>query len=306
MDETETLGSYLRRERELRKISLRELSKNTRVREHLLKAIEEDRQDLLPSPTFVKGFLNAYAKYVGLDANEIILRYQRGLTGTPENVPDATPEKEPGQNGKPRRAVGAWIAGGVVVAGLIVCYFLFLQPAGPRVEPLPPASREKPVEQEAKGPPPVPPQVADPSPSQKAAPPAYPQIAGTVPSKPEPPVTPAAPAAQAPAPAASQIAATLLPQKGKPISLQIKAVELTWVSVKADNQAEREMLLRPGETIPLEAVSQMYVLVGNAGGLDLIYNGKPLQRFGSSGEVIGLAFTPERFEVKRIEKSKPQ
>jgi cytoskeleton protein RodZ len=306
MDETETLGKYLRRERELRKISLRELSKNTRVREHLLKAIEEDRQDLLPSPTFVKGFLTAYAKYVGLDANEIILRYQRGLTGTPENVPEATAEKEPGQDGKPRRAVGAWIAGGVVVAGLIVYYFLFLQPAGPRVEPLPPASREKPVEQEVKAPPPVPPEVAAPSPSQKAVPPAPPQIAGTAPSKPEPPVTPATPAKQAPAPAAPQVAATLLPQKGKPVSLQLKAVEVTWVSVKADNQAEREMLLRPGETIPLEAVSQMVVLVGNAGGLDLIYNGKALQRFGNSGDVVGLAFTPEGFELKRYEKSKPQ
>jgi cytoskeleton protein RodZ len=312
MDEAETLGRYLRRERELRKISLRELSKNTRVREHLLKAIEEDRQDLLPSPTFVKGFLNAYAKYVGLNANEIILRYQRGLTRTPENVPDATPERDPRQNGKPRRAFGAWVTGGVIVAGLIVYYFLFLQPAGPRVEPLPPASREKPVEQEAKAPPPVPPQVAEPSPSQNVVPPAPPQIAGTAPSKPEPPVTPAipaipaTPATQAPAPAAPQIAATLLPQKGKPFSLLIKAVELTWVSVKADNQAEREMLLRPGETIPLEAVSQMYVLVGNAGGLDLIYNGKPLQRFGNSGDVVGLAFTPESFEVKRIEKSKPQ
>ena len=195
----------------------------------------------------------------------------------------ATPGKEPGQDGKPRRAVGAWIAGGVVVAGLIVYYFLFLQPAGPRVEPLSPASREKPVEQEAKVPPPVPPQVADPSPSPKVVPPAPPQLAGTAPSKPEPPVTPATPATpakpatQAAAPAAPQIAATLLPQKGKSISLQLKAVELTWVSVKADNQAEREMMLRPGETIPLEAVSQMYVLVGNAGGLDLIYNGKPLQ-----------------------------
>ncbi len=312
MDETETLGRYLRRERELRKISLRELSKNTRVREHLLKAIEEDRQDLLPSPTFVKGFLNAYAKYVGLDANEIILRYQRGLTGTPENVPDATPEKEPGQDGKPRRAVGAWIMGGVVVAGLIVYYFLFLQPSGPRIEPLPPPAAEKAVVQEVQIPPPAPPQIAEPSSSQKVVPPAPPQIAVTTPSTLQAPVTPAipakpaTPAKQAPAPAAPQIAATILPQKGRPISLQLKAVELTWISVKADNQAEREMMLRPGETIPLEAVNQMSVLVGNAGGLDVVYNGKPLQRFGNSGDVVGLAFTPESFEVKRIEKSKPQ
>jgi len=65
-------------------------------------------------------------------------------------------------------------------------------------------------------------------------------------------------------------------------------------------------MLGPGETIPLEAVSQMYVLVGNAGGLDLIYNGKPLQRFGNSGDVVGLAFTPESFEVNASKNQKPQ
>ena len=288
MDETETLGSYLRRERELRKISLRELSKNTRVREHLLKAIEEDRHDLLPSPTFVKGFLNAYAKYIGLDANEIILRYQRGLTGTQETGPDVTPEKEPGRNAKHRGVVGASIVGGVIVVGLIISYLFFLQPSGPRVEPLSVTPSEKAMEKEPQMPLPTSPQIAEaPSPQKVIAPPP-PQIAGI------------------PAPAPPQPVGTNPPQKGKPISLQLKAVELTWVSVKADNQAEREMMLRPGETVPLEAVNQMYVLVGNAGGLDLVYNGKTLERFGKSGDVVALTFSPEGFDVKRIEKSKPQ
>jgi cytoskeleton protein RodZ len=301
MDETETLGGYLRRERELRKISLRELSKNTRVREHLLKAIEEDRQDLLPSPTFVKGFLNAYAKYIGLDANEIILRYQRGLTGTKEIGPDVTPEKESKQNAKHGWVVATAIVGGVIAAG-IVAYLLLLQPSGPHVEPLP----ATPAEKEAQMPPPSSPQITEAPAPQKVVPPAPPQIAGTTPPKAQSPGMPATPAAPAPAPALPQTGGTSPPQKGKPISLQLRAVELTWVSVKADNQAERDMMLRPGETIPLEAVNQMYVLVGNAGGLDLVYNGKPLQRFGNSGDVVGLAFTPESFEVKRIEKSKPQ
>jgi len=303
MDETETLGGYLRRERELRKISLRELSKNTRVREHLLKAIEEDRQDLLPAPTFVKGFLNAYAKYIGLDANEIILRYQRGLTGTQETGSAVTPEKEPGQNAKHGWVVTASIAGGVIAAGLIVCYVLFFQPSGPRVDPLPPLLSEKAAEKEVQMSPPASPQITEAPVPQNVVPPAPPQITGTTPSKPQAPATPVT---SAPAPAPPQTVGTSLPQKGKPISLQLKAVELTWLSVKADNQAERDMMLRPGETIPLEAVNQMYVLVGNAGGLDLVYNGKPLQKFGNSGDVVGLAFTPESFEVTRIEKSKPQ
>ena len=304
MNEPETLGKYLRRERELRKVSLRELSKNTRVREHLLKAIEEDRHDLLPSPTFVKGFLNAYAKYIGLDANEIILRYQRGLTGTSEIEPEVIHEKETGQDAKPRWAVGASIVGGIIVAG-IVAYLLFLKPSEPPVEPLPATPVEKATEGESQLPPPAPSQIAETTSPRKVIPPAPPQIVGTIPTQPQPPVTPAKPV-PASAPSPPQIAGTIPPQKGKTFSLQLKAVELTWVSVKADNQPEREMLLRPGETVPLEALNQIFLLVGNAGGLDLIHNGKTLERFGNSGDVVGLAFTPEGFDLKRYEKSKPQ
>ena len=79
MEGTESLGRYLKREREMRNISLKEVSRNTRVREHLLRALEEDRYDLLPSATFVKGFLTSYAKYVGLDPNDALLRFQEFL-----------------------------------------------------------------------------------------------------------------------------------------------------------------------------------------------------------------------------------
>ncbi|OGP53367.1 MAG: hypothetical protein A2162_06690 [Deltaproteobacteria bacterium RBG_13_52_11b] len=298
MDETETLGKYLRAERELRKISLRELSKNTRVREHLLKAIEEDRHDLLPPPTFVKGFLTAYAKYIGIDANEIILRYQRGLTGTQDTGPDVNPEKETGRNAKHRWVVGGAILAGALVAGLVVSYFFFLQPSNQRVEPLP----VTPAEKETQVPPPASPQIEETDSSQKALPPAPPLMAATNLPQGEIPATPT----PTPAPAPPHIVGTNPPQKEKTISLQLKALDLTWVSVKTDNQTEREMMLRPGETIPLEAVHQIYILVGNAGGLNLIHNGKTLERFGKSGEVVTLTFTPEGLDVKRIEKSKPQ
>jgi cytoskeleton protein RodZ len=73
----ESLGKYLQREREARRISLREVADHTRVREHFLKAIEEDQFDLLPSGTYVKGFLLTYVKYIGLDPNDVILCYER-------------------------------------------------------------------------------------------------------------------------------------------------------------------------------------------------------------------------------------
>jgi len=75
----ESIGRYLRGERELRKVSLEEVSKFTRIKEQYLNAIEEDRYDLLPSAIYVKGYLTAYARYLGLDPNDTVLRYQRYL-----------------------------------------------------------------------------------------------------------------------------------------------------------------------------------------------------------------------------------
>jgi cytoskeletal protein RodZ len=75
----ESIGRYLRGERELRKFTLEEVSKFTRIKEQYLNAIEEDRYDLLPSAIYVKGYLTAYARYLGLDPNDTVLRCQRYL-----------------------------------------------------------------------------------------------------------------------------------------------------------------------------------------------------------------------------------
>ncbi len=73
----ESLGKYLKAERESRNLSLKEVFESTRIKERLLQAIEEDRYDLLSSPIYAKGFLDAYARYLGLDPNEILLWYQK-------------------------------------------------------------------------------------------------------------------------------------------------------------------------------------------------------------------------------------
>ena len=85
----ESVGKYLKAERESQNLSLQEVSESTKIRELLLKALEEDRYDLISSPVYVKGFLDAYARYLGLDSNEIILQYQK-------NYAKKTPLKGPG------------------------------------------------------------------------------------------------------------------------------------------------------------------------------------------------------------------
>jgi cytoskeletal protein RodZ len=90
-----TLGQHLRFERELRQMSLGELSQVTRIPLRSLLALEEDRTFELPSEVFVKGFLRAYAKAVGLVESDILARFAEA------NRPSLDPQRAPITNVAP-------------------------------------------------------------------------------------------------------------------------------------------------------------------------------------------------------------
>ncbi len=73
--ESGSFGEWLRRQREMREIGLREIADHTKISLRYLEAMETDRFDLLPAPIFAKGFLSAYAKYVGLSPDEVLNHY---------------------------------------------------------------------------------------------------------------------------------------------------------------------------------------------------------------------------------------
>jgi transcriptional regulator with XRE-family HTH domain len=75
----ESPGKYLKAEREHRNLSLEEVVKSTKIRKTFLSAIEEDRYELFPPAIYVKGFLNTYAKYLGLDPKDVIFQSQNNL-----------------------------------------------------------------------------------------------------------------------------------------------------------------------------------------------------------------------------------
>lgn len=72
----EAFGEYLARERKLRNISLEEISQRTKISMKVLQALEASRWEELPADVYVRGFLRSYARYVGLDENEVLLRYE--------------------------------------------------------------------------------------------------------------------------------------------------------------------------------------------------------------------------------------
>ncbi|GAB4372168.1 MAG: hypothetical protein Kow0062_08300 [Acidobacteriota bacterium] len=70
-----SFGEMLRRERELRRISLREVNEATKINIRYLEALERNEFTYLPAGAFTRGFIRAYARYIGLDEGEMINAY---------------------------------------------------------------------------------------------------------------------------------------------------------------------------------------------------------------------------------------
>src|SRR2546426_628894 len=74
-----SFGETLKRERELREISLRQISEATKINIRYLEALEENRFDALPGGLFNKGFIRAYSTFIGVDGESMVDSYLHEL-----------------------------------------------------------------------------------------------------------------------------------------------------------------------------------------------------------------------------------
>jgi transcriptional regulator with XRE-family HTH domain len=79
--ELASFGEELRREREIRGISLKEIADATKISKRFLEAIERNDHRTLPAPVFTRGFIREYARYLGLNADDIVNRYNYAAAG---------------------------------------------------------------------------------------------------------------------------------------------------------------------------------------------------------------------------------
>ncbi len=70
-----SLGQELKRERELRGISLKEIADSTKISLRFLRALEDDQLDMLPGKFFTKGIIRSYANYLGLEEETVLNKY---------------------------------------------------------------------------------------------------------------------------------------------------------------------------------------------------------------------------------------
>ena len=83
-----SFGEKLRRERELRGVSLREIADGTKISVRFLQALEEDRIETLPGGLFPRVFAKQYAVFLGLDADRIVADF---VEAHGERVPERRP-----------------------------------------------------------------------------------------------------------------------------------------------------------------------------------------------------------------------
>jgi len=72
----ESIGEKLRSAREAKKITVRDVVKDTNITPIYIEALEEEDFDKFPSETYLIGFLRSYAEYLKLDAEEMIQAYR--------------------------------------------------------------------------------------------------------------------------------------------------------------------------------------------------------------------------------------
>ena len=261
-EQSSSLGSHLRQERERRKISLESVAQTTRISLKNLEALERDESHLLPAPVFVRGFLRAYAAQLGIDPKEVLALYEAqadlSMASPPKKI-DLSPKKI-----RPLVKIGL----GVLALGFL--FYLFY-PKTPSPPPPPPASvSEVPLL---------------PAPPDKIS-------SAEVLSSPGKDVL-QTPTVSALPPAPSPGLGEDPQKKERRHVLKINAKEVTWLRIQTDDQKEVDALLQPQETSTWTARRQFKITVGNAGGVDLFFNGVPQGHLGDSGQVVHLLLPKE-------------
>ncbi len=116
-----SLGEQLRAARTAMSKSLEEISNDTNIGKQYLAALEEDKYDIFPAPIYIRGFLNVYARYVGLDPDALMDQYDKS------NMLDKLHETSEGAERKPKaeRKISRRLIPLIVIILAIACLAIF-------------------------------------------------------------------------------------------------------------------------------------------------------------------------------------
>lgn len=280
-----SFGEKLKREREMRGVTLDEISESTKIARRHLEALEADDFQSLPGGVFNKGFVKAYAHFIGIDEDQAVADYASAHKeeAPPEDQFPLEIHEKPDREMNPRTShlplIGAVIALVLVVAGYAVWRSRHNQPEG--IQPVAAASApETPSSHQ-----PAPAAASEPAGVQASMVPVDQKV-----SSPEPPKTAATSAA--PQKTEEPVRTSKPAPPERTFFVVIKAKEDSWISVTADGRQVSHGILKADKQKFVRAGKQILITTGNAGGLDVSYNGKPVGVIGNESEARTLLFTP--------------
>jgi cytoskeleton protein RodZ len=124
------IGEVLKRTRTRRKIDIRTVEQQTKIRTKYLRALENEEWDVLPGPAYAKGFLRTYAQFLGLDGDALVDEYRRTVEAALDadraylfSEPVLERRRRPGEEprrGWPMRASALGVLGVAIVVVLLI------------------------------------------------------------------------------------------------------------------------------------------------------------------------------------------
>jgi cytoskeleton protein RodZ len=270
LGEDSEFGAELRKQREIRGISLKEIADSTKISKRFLEALEKNDFRILPAPVFTRGFVREYARYLGLNAEEMVSRYglivQRmeeaeklAVPGGPPPPPRLTATQPPPPVEQRRGLSGGVMAliGAVIVAAIAIGAFFLLR------------GRETSTDAAT---------VVDSTPSANEQAPGM-QLTTASSTDPAPPAT--------------------------GLQMTMKLVEDSWITMEIDGERTVNDELKSGSERSFTAKEKIvFRTIGNAAALRLTINGVTLPPLGDSGDVVRNR-TFDRNTIEELQKANP-
>jgi cytoskeleton protein RodZ len=270
-----SVGVTLRNEREAQGRSIEDISQELCLMPSYLRAIEVDDVSSLPGVFFYKNFVRQYAEILGVNPKQLqsdvdvltaVAEPEAVVADKPIRVPDAILQAT-NRLDFSRRKLTAPVA--ALVAAMIagsVFYSWWKAPA-----------KAAPVSVAAV----VVPSVVVPTAI------VTPEVV---------PVTTPVPTAESTEPIVNVTTSTGADGVRR-LELNLSASETTWLSISSDGKQIFAGVLHPEETKTLSGLEVARLKVGNAGGLNVQWNGKEIGPLGQKGQVRVVVFTPEGFSI---------
>jgi cytoskeletal protein RodZ len=314
------IGQTLRQQREALGLSLAEVERYTRLRQHYIQALEDGRMADLPSPVQGRGMLSNYAAFLNLKEDAILLRFAEGLQARrTERMPKPEPDSAFTAKRRPARQAPLWrrfltpdlIFGFGVV--MIILFFavwtasrinalgaegtnptpqdissILLTPADERA-----ASQQTSQAPLAGGGTPEAPLPSETLPGAvSTAETGLPEETQSDEDTSLPTLTPA-PTLASVNPANLAPTATLPPINSDPLQVYIVARQRAFLQVISDGKVRFLGRVVPGNAYAFSGTKRIELTTGNAAALQVFYNQTDLGTLGISGQAVGMVFAPE-------------